>query len=134
MSSVYNTHMVLDYLRKSVPNKSAPYDLIDDNVRIDYGKLRHLMLVSRRGSKRLNENFDLLRHLVGEGSAEASIRTSFPLERLAEPENFLSLLYYFGLLGIEGAEVDVCLLGIPNQTVRRLLYGWVSAACEKVGT
>ncbi len=126
--SVYNTDMVLYYLKESIPNLGVPHDLIDDNVRIDYGKLRHLMLVSRRGPKRLNGNFDLLRHIVGEGRAEAKIRKSFPLDRLADPENFLSLLYYFGLLAIQGREEGLSRLGIPNQTVRRLLYGYIRDA------
>ena len=54
---VYHTDMVLYYLKHSVPNKPGPEELIDDNVRIDYGKLRHLLTVGRR----LNGNFDLLR-------------------------------------------------------------------------
>ncbi len=132
VASVYNATMVLYYLNKSIPNKVAPRKLIDTNVRIDYGKLRHLMLVSRQGPKRLNGNFDLLRHLVAEGCAEASIQRSFPLERLAERENFLSLLYYFGLLGIEGASGPKVRLGIPNQTVRRLLYGHIRDAYHDV--
>ena len=39
-SVVYNTDMVLYYLQHSLPNKPGPRNLIDDNVRIDYGKLR----------------------------------------------------------------------------------------------
>ncbi len=38
----------------------------------------------------------------------------------------IPVCYYFGLLGIEGAEADFSLLGIPNETVRRLLCGWVA--------
>ncbi len=132
VASVYNTDMVLHYLKESIPNMPVPRALIDENVRIDYGKLRHLMLVSRRGPKRLNGNFDLLRHLVGEGSAEASIRRSFPLERLAEPENFLSLLYYFGLLSVRGTHRGKVVLGIPNETVRHLLYGYIREALRDV--
>ncbi len=132
-TTVYNPDMVLYYLDYSVVNGSAPRVLIDENVRIDYEKLRHLMLVSRRGPKRLNGNFDLLRHLVGDGRAEAHmVKRSFPLERLAEPDNFLSLLYYFGLLGIEEASGPKVRLGIPNQTVRRLLYGHIRDAYRDV--
>ena len=132
-SSVYNTDMVLYYLMRSLPNKRMPRNLIDDNVRIDYGKLRHLMVVSQRGAAaRPNGNFDLLRHIVGEGRAEAKIQSSFPLERLVAPENFLSLLYYFGLLGIEGEECGVARLGIPNQTVRHLMYGYLREAYRDV--
>ena len=131
-TSVYNTDMVLYYLMRSIPNEPMPDDLIDDNVRIDYGKLRHLMVTSRQGAVRLNGNFDLLRHIVGEGRAEARIHKSFPLERLARPENFLSLLYYFGLLAIEGEGRDLTRLGIPNQTVRHLMYGYLRDAYDDV--
>ena len=133
---LYNTDMVLHYLKGSVPNKPMPDDLIDPNVRIDYTKLRHLLLVNQRASaeaRRLNGNFDLLRHLIGEGETEADINLSFPLEELDEPENFLSLLYYFGLLSIRGVSGGATRLGIPNQTVWRLMYGYLRGAYRDVG-
>ena len=133
---LYNTDMVLHYLKDSVPNKPMPDDLIDTNVRIDYTKLRHLLLVNQRASaeaRRLNGNFDLLRHLIGEGETEADLSLSFPLEELDEPENFLSLLYYFGLLSIRGVSGGAVRLGIPNQTVWRLMYGYLRGAYRDVG-
>ena len=133
---LYNTDMVLYYLKHSIPNEPIPDRLIDPNVRIDYTKLRHLLLVNQRisaGAKQLNGNFDLLRHVIGEGEAEADLSLSFPLEELDEPENFLSLLYYFGLLSIRGVSGGTTRLGIPNQTVRRLMYGYLRGAYRDVG-
>ena len=130
---LYNTDMVLYYLSESVPNKPIPDEPIDVNVRIDYGKLRHLLVVNREAGVRFNGNFDLLRNIAGEGGADADVNLSFPLERLVEPENFLSLLYYFGLLSIRGASEGATRLGIPNQTVRRLLYGYLRDGYRDVG-
>ena len=48
VTNLHNTDMVLYYLIESIPNKPAPDDLIDTNVRIDYGKLRHLLTVNRQ--------------------------------------------------------------------------------------
>ena len=126
---VYNTDMVLYYLKHSVPNEPMPDDLIDTNVRIDYTKLRHLLVLERR----LNGNFDLLRHVIGEGRADADPSPGFPLDQLDQPENFLSLLYYFGLLSIRGVSGGTARLGIPNQTVRRLMYGYLRDAYRDVG-
>ena len=123
-TTLYNPDMVLYYLKKSISGKAIPDHLIDVNVRIDYTKLRHLLVVEQR----LNGNFDLLRHLAGEEHAEVELKASFPLERLAERDNFLSLLYYFGLLSIRGLAGEATVLGIPNQTVRRLLYGFLRDA------
>ena len=136
---VYNTDMVLYYLKHSLPNKPGPDNLIDDNVRIDYGKLRHLLIVEQEINERridqpqLNGNFDLLRGVIAEGRADSEIVSSFPLKRLAKRENFLSLLHYFGLLSIRGATAGTPRLAIPNQTVRRLLYGFLRDAYDDVG-
>ncbi len=126
---LYNTDMVLYFLDESMPNKKAPRELIDTNVRIDYGKLRHLLTVNRQ----LNGNFDLLRHIIGEQSTESNIQLSFPLDRLDRRENFLSLLHYFGLLSIRDVSYGVPRLGIPNQTVKRLMYGYLRDAYDDVG-
>ncbi len=148
--TVYNTDMVLYFLDSVLPNKPMPDDLIDVNVRIDYGKLRHLLTVSRQmgdsgraedttrggetaGSVRLNGNFDVLRQVIGEGQAHADIQSSFPLERLDQRDNFLSLLHYFGLLSIRDSTAGRMRLHIPNQTVRRLLYGHLRDAYDDVG-
>ncbi len=126
---LYNTDMVLYYLKHSVPNKPMPDELIDTNVRIDYGKLRHLLVTGRR----LNGNFDLLRRVIGGEPVDSRIRPGFPLEELDQRENFLSLLYYFGLLSIRGLTRGTPRLGIPNQTVSHLMYGYLRSAYREVG-
>ena len=155
--TVYNTDMVLYFLRAAMPNRPMPDDLIDVNVRIDYGKLRHLLTVSRGRAARagqgggarpdgaggsdesagagrqLNGNFDLLRQVVGAGQADADIQASFPLERLEQRDNFLSLLHYFGLLSIQKTVAGRTRLHIPNQTVRQLLYGHLRDGYDDVG-
>ena len=128
-NDLYNSDMVLYYLKALVLYGAPPRELIDANVRIDYGKLRHLLVTGQR----LNGNFDLLRNLIGEGKADANLVGSFPLERLGRPENFLSLMHYFGLLSIQADSEDAPNLGIPNQTVRQLMYGYLRDAYDDTG-
>ena len=112
---------MLYYLKHSIPNRDVPTYLIDTNVRIDYGKLRHLLVTGRQ----LNGNFDLLRDVIGEEQVDTRIQPGFPLKDLTKPENFLSLLHYFGLLSIRDVVDGVPRLAIPNQTVKRLMYGFL---------
>ena len=128
-ADLYNTDMVLYYLDQSMPNRAVPDELIDTNVRIDYGKLRHLLVVGTR----LNGNFDLLRNVIGEGRVDVlRIQPSFPQKQLTYEENFLSLLHYFGLLSIREEAGGALRLGIPNQTVKRLMYGYLRDAYRDV--
>ena len=128
-TDLYNSTMVLYYLKHSIPNRRVPTYLIDTNVRIDYGKLRHLLVVGRQ----LNGNFDLLRTIIGEQQVDVHVQPGFPLHELAEPENFLSLLHYFGLLSIREVVHGVPRLAIPNQTVKRLMYGYLRDGYKDVG-
>ena len=168
---VYNTNMVLYYLDRSIPNDEGPEDLVDANVRIDYGKLRHLVLVNRdvalaaeraadaealtaaegaadaepprRISNRdelhsaetidLNGNFDVLREVMAEGRLAGELQPSFPMDQLGQRENFLTLLHCFGLLSIRDVVDGRTRLGVPNQTVRRLMYGYLRDAYRDVG-
>ena len=120
-ADLYNTDMVLYYLKDSISNRDVPEYLIDTNVRIDYDKLRHLLVVGRQ----LNGNFDLLRKIIGEEQVDTRIQPSFPLKQLTDEENFLSLLHYFGLLSIREVARGMPRLAIPNQTVKRLMYGYL---------
>ena len=128
-TDLYNTDMVLYYVKHSMPNRGVPTYLIDTNVRIDYGKLRHLLVVGRQ----LNGNFDLLRDVIGEEQVDTRIQPGFPLKDLTQPENFLSLLHYFGLLSIREVVDGMPRLAIPNQTVKRLMYGYLRDAYRDVG-
>ena len=157
---VVNSDMALYYLQSLVDLQQAPDELIDYNVRIDYGKLRHLLQVDRhltdRGrltdlsptdqipttqappeplppQARLNGNFSRLRAIIDSGEAVSQIQTSFPAEGLLRQDNFISLLYYFGLLSFAGEREGRPLLRIPNRTVRQLMYGYLREAYDEVG-
>ena len=126
---VYNTDMVLYYLAESVDTSRPPLELIDDNVRMDYGKLRHLLTVGGR----LNGNFDLLRTAMTDGRAQCRVKRSFPQRELDDRDSFLSLLHYFGLLSIRPDPPGEPELVVPNQTAHQLLHAFLRDAYRDVG-
>ena len=127
--TLFNTDMVLYYLQEAVLEGRPPRRLIDDNVRIDYGKLRHLLVVNER----LNGNFDMLGQLASDEEMSLNLRSTFPLAELEQPDSFGSLLHYFGLVSIRGEQGMQTVVGIPNQTVRQLLYGYLREGLRDVG-
>jgi hypothetical protein len=61
---------------------------------------------------------------MDKGVIEGKVEDSFPLESLAEEENFISHLFYLGLVSYTGKNT----LSIPNQTVWKLLFGHIRDA------
>ena len=126
---VYNTDMVLYYVAESLDRSGPPLELIDDNVRVDYGKLRHMLTAGGR----LNGNFNQLRTAMTDGRAECRVKRSFPQRELDDRNNFLSLLHYFGLLSIRPDPPGEPELVVPNQTAHQLLHAFLRDAYQDVG-
>ncbi|OQX26369.1 MAG: hypothetical protein BWK80_10755 [Desulfobacteraceae bacterium IS3] len=122
-TALFNTDMVLYFMCHFLRSRRPPDNMIDQNVRIDYGKLRHLIVLDRK----LNGNFRCLSEIIGtEGTGNERIAESFPVERLYKQSNFISLLFYFGLLSYtESGE-----LRIPNRTVKQLMYEYIREGYE----
>jgi len=127
---LYNTDMVLYFLKQYFKTRSIPDDLIDRNVRTDYGKLQHLIVVDKGDYKQPNGNFSKLKEIIEEGKIISNIVGGFPVEEMAMTENFISLLFYFGLLTIDGMEKDEIKLKIPNETVKKLYFDYIKS-CRK---
>lgn len=123
---MYNPTLVWHFVKQAIREKAIPDYLIDQNMRIDYGKLRHLLTVDQQmHGRQLNGNFSQLRSIIANGEIVSAIVPSFPLARLTAPENFVSQLLYFGLLTFAGENEEAPLLRIPNRTIKDLLYGYL---------
>jgi hypothetical protein len=133
-TDLFNTVHVLYFLQQYLLRSKIPHELIDRNARIDYQKLRHLIIIDKKGTPTapmVNGNFSQLRQILETGQAIANIQTGFPAEELIKPGNFLSLLFYFGLLTIKGSTPTLqTVLAIPNEFVKRLFYDFIKDTYE----
>ena len=121
---MFNSDMALYFLNSYLQLGKAPKMMVDNNIRTDYGKLRHLVQID----KTFGANASVIQQIIAEGSITAQIATSFPAEKMADTENFKSLLFYFGMLSIQGTDFGSAILGIPNLTVREQLYTYLVEA------
>jgi hypothetical protein len=132
-TSLFNSDMVLYFLDEYFKVSRIPDELMDRNVRMDYSKLRHLILIDRDGKKEGNGNFSRLREIVEDGEVASKLKKGFPLEEMESPENFTSLLFYFGLLSIKGEKEGLSLFKMPNQTVKSLYYDYIIRVSQETG-
>ncbi|WP_199678649.1 AAA family ATPase, partial [Bacteroides sp. AM16-24] len=97
---MFNSDMALYFLNSYLQLGKAPKMMVDNNIRTDYGKLRHLVQID----KTFGANASVIQQIIAEGSITAQIATSFPAEKMTDTENFKSLLFYFGMLSIQGTD------------------------------
>ena len=121
-TTMYNSNMVLYFVDNYIRNGGyMPRNMVEENIRVDYNKLRMLI----RKDKEFAHDASTIQTLVQQGYVTGELKTGFPAETIAEPDNFISLLFYFGMLTISGTKRGKTLLTIPNQVVREQLYSYL---------
>ena len=126
--SIANTTLVLYFFDKLVRVKVWPDDMVDENLRTDYAKIRHLVTMDHR----LNGNFHVLENLLAGGALEEPIAKSFQANELSKKENFTSLLYWLGITTITGDRRGKTVFGVPNETLKELAAKMIPAAYSDI--
>ena len=120
---MFNSDMVLYYMNNQITFGTSPKAMLDTNTRTDYTKLKRLVQLEGMGT----EQHNTLQQIAAEGSIVADLHMSFPAEHIFDEGNFVSLLYYYGMLTIVGTRGARLRLGIPNNNVRKQYYEYMLA-------
>ncbi len=123
-----NTTIVLSFFNYIWRTKQFPEELIDENLRTDYAKIRHLITVDSR----LNGNFHVLEDIVSGAEVSERLVKSFQAKEITKRENFVSLLYWLGITTITGRKFGKTSFGLPNETLKELAAKMIPAAYADV--
>ena len=120
-TTMYNSNMVLYFVKNYILYGKVPKSMVEDNIRIDYEKLRMLI----RKDKEFAHDASIVQTLVSQGYITGELKKGFPASNIVDPDNFVSLLYYFGMLTISGMYKGKNRLTIPNQVLQEQLYTYL---------
>lgn len=126
-TTMYNSNMVLYFVKNYIQRGKAPRDMVEDNIRIDYEKLRMLI----RKDKEFANDASIIQTLVSQDYITGELKKGFPAINITDPDNFISLLYYFGMLTISGTYEGKTKLTIPNQVVREQIYTYLLSTYDE---
>ena len=125
---VFNSDMVLFYLRNYMMFKYSPESMLDPNTKTDYNKLKRLIRLDQLDGNRKG----ILKQIAEKGEITSNIELSFPASDLIKPNKFISLLFYYGMLTIKGVSDLQLVLAIPNNNVRLQYYNFLMENYDEV--
>ena len=121
-TTMYNSMMVLYFVDNYIDYEyQITKKMVETNIRIDYDKLRMLI----RHDKEFAHDANIIQQLVTQGFVIGTLNENFPAERINDPDNFLSLLFYFGMVTIDGTYKGETKFIIPNEVVRDQMYTYL---------
>ena len=120
-NTVFNCDMVLYYLRHYVNLGHSPEQMTDPNTKTDYAKLKRLLQLDRLDGNRKG----VIQDIAEKGEIVGELYESFPAKEITNPEKFVSLLFYYGMLTIKDCFGSMLLFGIPNNNVKTQYYNYL---------
>ena len=127
-SKMFNSDMVLYYLSSQIRNHRAPKDMLNPNARTDYQKMKRLIQLDRLEPQRKS----IIYRIAEQGYIDSTLVPYFPASEMVKFDNFVSLLYYYGMLTISGVRGNKLRLGIPNNNVRKQYYGYLLEEYDRI--
>ncbi|GHT53480.1 hypothetical protein AGMMS49982_16530 [Bacteroidia bacterium] len=115
---VYNPAMMLYFFAQIIRRQQPPEDIIDLNLKTDYGRLQKLT--------QNDSNRAMLIRIVKDGGIISDILKKFSIDMLNDDDYFVSLLFYMGLLTIDKEEYGTLRLKIPNYSIRTLYWEYIA--------
>ncbi|MBF0451310.1 MAG: AAA family ATPase [Candidatus Magnetomorum sp.] len=112
---IYNPDMVLFFLSEYQDNEGPPKELIDTNIASDYGKIKNLFALQKPF-----QNSQVLDELMEFNQTSALLTQQFSFERDFNRDDFVSLLFYLGLISIKSAFLNRLNFSIPNYVIQEL--------------
>lgn len=114
---LFNSDMILYYLKYYVSRKEGPEELIDQNIASDYAKLGSIFELKNKNSNRL-----VLEQILKGEEITGIITNQFSLEKAFDEDDFKSLLFYLGLLTIDKKILASVSFKVPNYVIKGLYF------------
>ncbi len=122
-NQLFNPDMMLYFLKEYSINNRYPAVMLDQNVISDYGKIQSTFKI---GGNEI-EKYELLEALVQNGFIDFPLTRLYNLTLDFTQNDFLSLLFYMGMVSFREEAIIGWRCQIPNYVIKKLYFEYFNA-------
>ena len=120
---LFNPDMVLYFLREYGIMNKYPAVMLDTNVISDYRKIKNIFKIGGEEDAK----YELLETLVEKGYIDFPLTQLYNLEAEFTEDDFLSLLFYMGMLSFREVADIGWRFEVPNYVIKKLYFEYFTA-------
>jgi Predicted AAA-ATPase/PD-(D/E)XK nuclease superfamily len=116
---LYNPDMVLYFAEEYRMHQKYPDSMLDVNIGSDYGKIRGMF-----GVGHVERNYAVLVELLEKNRLAVRLTPQFSFAKNFTSDDFVSLLFYLGLLTTDEKQGGATFFRIPNYVIQELYFNY----------
>ncbi len=126
---VFNSDLILYFLNEIKDTGRYPAQMLDMNVRTDYGRLQRIATLAGAAGQ---ETRFLLQTILTEGGIESTLVEQFGVRTMYSRAPLISLFYYMGMLtfGPRPPDASEPYFVVPNFAIRELQWEYLALALK----
>lgn len=114
---LFNSDMILYYLKAFIETGKGPNNLIDENIASDYSKIGNLFNLTTPGA-----STKIIDKILREEELVGAITNQFSFEKDFTSEDFLSLMFYLGFITIKEKNLADVIYKVPNEAIKGIYF------------
>jgi len=118
---VFNSTLIMYYLRDYVLKKRPPKNLVDPNLNQSSAIIENIV-----GLKTPERNIEIIREIVDKSEIEGELETFFDLDKKFDHNDVITMFFNLGILTLKNSDYDDTLLEIPNTIIKRIYLQYLN--------
>ena len=116
---VFNSNLIMYFLKHYLPKKWLPESLVDSNM-----NQNNMTIDSIISLKNPEQNYRIIRQVVQKKEVGGNLQDYFDIDKGFEVDDAITMLFNIGLLTIKRAGFDT-IFEIPNKIIERIYYQYL---------
>ena len=124
-TKVFNSTLIMHYLKHYLPRKLPPVSLVDDNLNQSAATIDNIV-----GLKNVEKNYQVIEEIINEKQIEGTLQPFIDIETKFDENDLITLLFNIGMLTIKGFDMET-IFEMPNKIVESIYLQYLSKLVQK---
>ena len=116
---VFNSTLIMYFLKHYLPEKQLPESLVDSNLNQNSMTIENIVSL-----KNPEQNYGIIKQVIQNKEVGGKLQDFFDIDKGFEEDDIITMLFNIGLLTIKRAGFDT-VFEIPNKIIERIYYKYL---------
>jgi len=123
---IFNSTLILYYLKNYLRNKRSPRSLVDANLNQSGATIESIV-----GLKNQEQNYKIIEEIINEKQVDGTLQSFFEIDKKFDKNDLITMLFNMGMLTIKGFDMETQ-FEMPNKIIENVYLQYLSDLVQRL--